>query len=163
MLTRTEDGRFALEDLDDKIVLDLSDASPASGMFTEGCFALLDGMFTKESIFQVFEIGHPPSEKREISRSIYGHVDFLGTGALTLTEEAKLWESEKKGQADSFLIFSDLHLDSPKDLSNFRNVLQVYETQLDPPPSLCILCGNFSSRPVSLSDGKGLKEYSCEP
>ena len=68
MLTRTEDGRFALEDLDDKIVLDLSDASPASGMFTEGCFALVDGLFTKESIFKVYEIGHPPSEKREVSR-----------------------------------------------------------------------------------------------
>ena len=59
-------------------------------------------------------------------------------------------------------MFSDLHLDSPKDLSHFRNVLQVYETQPDPPPSLCILCGNFSSKPVNLSDGKGLKEYAGE-
>ena len=68
MLTRTADGSFALEDLDDKVELDLSEASPASGMFTEGCFALLDGLYTKESIFKVYEIGHPPSEKREVSR-----------------------------------------------------------------------------------------------
>lgn len=68
MLTRSEDGSFILEDLDDKVELDLSEASPASGMFTEGCFALLDGFYTKESIFKVHEIGHPPSEKRAVSR-----------------------------------------------------------------------------------------------
>jgi DNA polymerase epsilon subunit 2 len=70
MLTRSEDGSFILEDLDDKVELDLSEASPASGMFTEGCFALLDGFYTKESIFKVHEIGHPPSEKRAVSRCV---------------------------------------------------------------------------------------------
>ena len=82
----------------------------------------------------------------------------MGTGALTTTEEAKLRQSEEL-HPDSFLVFSDLHLDSAKDLSNFRNVLQAYETHPEQPPSLCILYGNFSSKPVSLTDGKGLKEY----
>ena len=159
MLTRLEDGAFALEDLDAQIVLDISEASPASGMFTEGCFALVDGQYTLDSIFKVSEIGHPPSETRAISRSIYGHVDFLGTGALTLSEEEKLRESETK-HPDQFLVFSDLHLDSPKDLSHFRKVLQAYESFLgDRPPALCIICGNFASKPVKLMDGKSLKEY----
>lgn len=69
MLTRSEDGTFVLEDLDDQVKLDISEASPASGMFTEGCFALLDGQYTKDSIFKVLEIGHPPSETREATRS----------------------------------------------------------------------------------------------
>lgn len=68
MITRTEDGSLSLEDLDAQVELDLSQAVPASGMFTEGCFALVDGLYTKDSIFKVREIGHPPSEKREVSR-----------------------------------------------------------------------------------------------
>lgn len=70
MLTRSEDGTFVLEDLDDQVKLDISQASPASGMFTEGCFALLDGQYTKDSIFRVMEIGHPPSETREATRYV---------------------------------------------------------------------------------------------
>lgn len=178
MLTRTADGSFALEDLDDRVELDLAEAQPASGMFTEGCFALVDGLYTKESIFKVYEIGHPPSEKREVtryviipplgpvsvltassSRSIYGHVDFLGTGSLTLTEEAKLRKSEE-AHPDQFLIFSDLHLDSPKDMLNFRQVLQVYEGLEDGDrPSVMILCGNFASKPFNTADGRSLQAY----
>lgn len=68
MLTRTSDGSFHLEDLDDSVELDLREAVPASGIFTEGCFALVDGKFEKNNVFRVWEIGHPPSEKRQISR-----------------------------------------------------------------------------------------------
>lgn len=92
-------------------------------------------------------------------RAIFGHVDFLGTGSLTLTEEAKLQASEK-AHPESFLFFSDMYLDSPKHLLNFRKVLQAYEGYDDgQPPALCVLCGNFSSKPVNVTDGKSLKQY----
>lgn len=94
-----------------------------------------------------------------LCRQIYGHVDFLGTGSLTLSEETRLRASEERFP-DQFLVFSDLHLDSPKDLANFRNVLQAYESDVDErPPGACILCGNFTSKPVNITDGKGLREY----
>lgn len=93
------------------------------------------------------------------NRAIFGHVDFLGSGALTLTEEAKLQKSEKL-HPESFLFFSDMYLDSPKHLLNFRKVLQAYEGyEAGLPPALCVLCGNFSSKPINLSDGKSLKQY----
>lgn len=84
LLTRMEDGEFYLEDLDDKVKLDLSEAvraflptdemfrltrplsqTPESGLFTEGSFVLIDGDYTLDSIFKVAEIGHPPSERRD--------------------------------------------------------------------------------------------------
>ena len=96
------------------------------------------------------------------ARSIYGHVDFLGTGPLSSSEEDKLRQSESK-HPDQFLVFSDLHLDSPKDLSNFRNVLQAYESHFEErPPAVCILCGNFTAKPVTITDGKALKAYQGE-
>lgn len=89
-------------------------------------------------------------------------MDFLGTGALTLTEEAKLHASEK-AHPESFLFFSDMHLDSPKHLLNFRKVLQAYEGyEAGLPPALCVLCGNFSSKSVNLTDGKSLRQYQGE-
>lgn len=141
-------------------------------MFTEGCFALLDGEYTSENVFKVLEIGHPPSEQRGVSRQVYGHVDFLGTGALTLGEEARLKESEE-ADGKHFLVFSDLHLDSPKDMQRFAAVLQTYETidevlddegePLGSRPPLVILCGNFfQSRELKRSDGKSIQAYQSE-
>lgn len=76
-----------------------------------------------------------------------------------MTEEAKLKASEE-AHAEQFLVFSDLYLDSPKHLLNFRKVLQAYEGHTEAqPPALCIMCGNFSNKPVSLTDGKSMKEY----
>jgi DNA polymerase epsilon subunit 2 len=66
---------------------------------------LCEGIYTDEETLSVEAIGHPPSEKREVARSvinssrsqskirmvyrsIFGHIDFLGKGATTLVEEA---------------------------------------------------------------------------
>lgn len=67
LLARMEDGAFYLEDLDDKVELDLSEANPESGLFTEGSLVLVSGDYTFDSTFKVNELGHPPSEKRSVS------------------------------------------------------------------------------------------------
>lgn len=41
---------------------------PSEGFFTEGCFALIEGDYTEEETLIVIAIGHPPCERREISR-----------------------------------------------------------------------------------------------
>lgn len=89
LLMRREDGAFCLEDLDDKVELDLSEATPESGLFTEGSFVLIDGEYTLDSIFKVNEMGHPPSERREEARKVFGHVDFDGQGAISLADEVR--------------------------------------------------------------------------
>ncbi|GAA5849550.1 hypothetical protein JCM9279_007266 [Rhodotorula babjevae] len=161
LLTRMEDGELYLEDLDDKVKLDLSDATPESGLFTEGSFVLVDGDYTHDSIFKVAEIGHPPSERRDEAMKIHGHHDFLGVGALSAAEEAELIAAEQAPQHEtSFIILSDLHLDNAKVLAALRDVLGAYnDMDAGSIPRLFVLCGNFRSRPW-LFDGEAMREYS---
>jgi DNA polymerase epsilon subunit 2 len=59
---------------------------------------------------------------------------------------------ERKGVDTQFVVISDFHLDSPRVLSNFRSILNVYNESGNR-PVLFILCGNFSSKPF-LFDGR---------
>jgi DNA polymerase epsilon subunit 2 len=51
-------------------VLLIPDAAqvPGEGLFTEGCMVLIEGEYTVEEDVRVLAMGHPPSEKRDISR-----------------------------------------------------------------------------------------------
>lgn len=79
---------------------------PGDGLFSEGCFALVEGEYTEEATLEIIAIGQPPCESRHtarcvssllnngenfklnmIARSIYGHIDFLGKGATSLLED----------------------------------------------------------------------------
>lgn len=140
---------------------------------------LVDGHYTTESIFQVNEMGHPPSEGRSAARKIFGHHDFLGLGAMSLSEEvrectclpradsadmtlaqADLVQAERSPQHEtSFIILSDLHLDNHKIMMALEEVLSVYENMEDADkPALFVLCGNFRSSPF-LYDGEATREY----
>ncbi|KAH8915328.1 DNA polymerase epsilon, subunit B [Atractiella rhizophila] len=146
LLTRGEDGSFYLEDLNDRVELDLEDATPAEGIFTEGSFVLVDGDYTIEGTLKVIEMGHPPSEHREISRGVFGHVDFLGVGAISLSEEKALNRSLSLHKAH-FVIISDLMLDHPKVLPNFARMLEVYDSmEASQRPAVLVLCGSFCSK-----------------
>lgn len=41
---------------------------PSEGLFTEGAFVLVEGEYTDEGVLSVIAIGHPPSERRGVSR-----------------------------------------------------------------------------------------------
>lgn len=160
LLARMEDGAFYLEDLDDKVELDLSEATPQSGLFTEGSFVLVDGDYMADSRFKVNEMGYPPSEPRKDAMKIFGHHDFLGLGALSIEEQAKLLESEQSPRnRTSFIVLSDVHLDNHKVMKALGEVLGAYEgMEQNDQPSLFILFGNFRSRPY-LCDGSSSREY----
>jgi DNA polymerase epsilon subunit 2 len=88
MLTHSPDGRLCLEDLDGRVPLDISETvrflteinafqrrissylsqGPSEGLFTEGCFVLVEGEYTDDEVLVVIALGHPPSEKREVAR-----------------------------------------------------------------------------------------------
>lgn len=89
MLARNEEGKLCLEDGEGRVVLDMEDAVPGEGLFTEGCMVLIEGEYTPEETVRVLAMGHPPSERRDIARSLHGHVDFLGGGAVSLKEEVR--------------------------------------------------------------------------
>jgi DNA polymerase epsilon subunit 2 len=41
---------------------------PSEGLFTEGCFVLVEGDYNDEEVLEVIAIGHPPSERRIAAR-----------------------------------------------------------------------------------------------
>ncbi|PWN52289.1 DNA polymerase epsilon, subunit B [Violaceomyces palustris] len=151
MLSTSHDGQYVLEDADGVVGLDLEEAIPGEGIFTEGSFILVEGEYTEEERMRVFAIGHPPSESRREARLLCGHVDFLGTGAITLKDEDAFRVHEKAHDELCMVVISDLHLDHAKTMSNFRAILQGY-VDAEFIPFAFILCGDFSSSPWSGSD-----------
>ncbi|KAG0149090.1 hypothetical protein CROQUDRAFT_40505 [Cronartium quercuum f. sp. fusiforme G11] len=171
MLSRMQDYSYCLEDLDGRVKLDLSNAAstlsftPAEGLFTEGCFVLMEGEYQSDETFKVLEIGHPPSEQRDVSRKLFAHVDFTGAGALSLHEEGKLVKAESASDTQ-FIVMSDFFLDNSSVLKNFEQILEGYEQQFNSsagglrPPPVWVLCGDFSQKPF-VFDGTMTMTYTA--
>jgi len=88
MLAHNKEGKLCVEDVDGSVELDLSKLDePGEGLYTEGCFALVEGEYTEDGTLEVVAMGQPPCEDRQTARSIYGHIDFLGKGATSLLED----------------------------------------------------------------------------
>jgi DNA polymerase epsilon subunit 2 len=51
-------------------MLDVYQDEPGDGLFTEGCFALVEGEYTEEGTLEVIAIGQPPCETRETARFV---------------------------------------------------------------------------------------------
>ena len=144
MLCTSSDGRYALEDTDGMVGLDLDDAIPGEGIFTEGSMILVEGEYTAEERIRAFAIGHPPSESRKTAKMLCGGVDFTGTGSITSQEEKALRIHEQNHDSLSFIFISELHLDDEKTLQNFGAMLQGY-IDADFLPFCFVLCGSFIS------------------
>lgn len=186
MLSTSSDGRYELEDADGTVGLDLNNAIPGEGIFTEGSLILVEGEYTIEERIRVFAIGHPPSETRVQARLIHAHTDFLGPpqpptvasaaapshaaatapwrGAISVKEEAALQVHEANHADLCFTIFSDLHLDHAKTMSALATVLQGY-VDAEFIPFALVLCGNFASQQYSSADMvdkyKGKSKHAC--
>ncbi|KAK9763417.1 DNA-directed DNA polymerase epsilon, subunit B [Basidiobolus ranarum] len=158
MLTQMEDGKYYLEDLDSHVQLDFEEAHQTTGFFTEGCFVLVDGVYTEDNIFKVKTIGLPPPERREITKSVFGQVNFFGAPdeTLTMSQLKKIEESQKDV---CFVILSDVWLDHPMTIPKLRTLLTGYANALI--PLAFILMGNFVSEPFLYTgkDSATYKEY----
>ncbi|KDQ20670.1 hypothetical protein BOTBODRAFT_26684 [Botryobasidium botryosum FD-172 SS1] len=161
MLTRTPQGKLCLEDLDGQVELDISEITPSEGLYTEGCFVLIEGDYTDEDILSVIAIGHPPPERRVIARSIHGHIDFLGKGATTIMEDEKytaLLRTHPDLTTAAFIVLSDLWLDHSRSLNGLRKLLETC-VATNFIPLVWILCGDFSSVGVGSGSGEALEQY----
>ncbi|KAJ9123104.1 hypothetical protein QFC22_001294 [Naganishia vaughanmartiniae] len=145
MLSRNPEGRLCLEDGEGLVTLDMEDAIPGEGLFTEGCMVLIEGEYTVDETIRVLAMGHPPSEKREAAKAIYGHIDFLGIGAASIKEETKFKSIVEANEDISFVILSDLWLDHPKTLPNLRKVFAGY-SQAEFRPYAFVFCGDYSTK-----------------
>ncbi|KAJ7228567.1 DNA polymerase alpha/epsilon subunit B-domain-containing protein [Mycena pura] len=160
MLAHSKEGRLCIEDADGSVELDFSKLDgPGDGLFTEGCFALVEGEYTEEGALEIIAIGQPPCESRETARSIYGHIDFLGKGATSLLEDSQLSVRVREELSDmNFFFLSDVWLDHPKTLSGLQKVFDnCIENHFV--PRIIVLCGNFTSRSISHGQGRDVQRY----
>ena len=123
LLTRSPSGVLSLSDPDASIALELTDAVSAGGLFAPGVFVIVDGKYTDNNIFQVHTIVLPPSERREVSKRVFGHVDFLGAreaglkGGLVPVEqeyEKFLVKAERAAGGVRMIFAGELNLDHPR-------------------------------------------------
>ncbi|KLO18036.1 epsilon DNA polymerase [Schizopora paradoxa] len=176
LLCYSKEGKLCLEDSDGKVELDFSQMGiPSEGLFTEGCFALVEGDYTDEEKLTVIALGHPPCERRDAALSIYGHIDFLGKGMATPLEDAS--ESLRKRLQDEIPdtmihCLSDVWLDHQDtyralDALFSKCVLAAQAPSYDdmdeaptvPLPKLFIFCGNFSTQGVGQGTSKEMQNY----
>jgi len=123
LLTRSPSGTLSLSDPDASITLDVTDAVSAGGIFAPGVFVLVDGKYTDKNMFRAHTIVLPPSERREISKQVFGHVDFLGAreagvkGGLVPVEreyEKFLVKAERAAGGIRMIFAGELNLDQPR-------------------------------------------------
>ncbi|KIK68037.1 hypothetical protein GYMLUDRAFT_238205 [Collybiopsis luxurians FD-317 M1] len=160
MLTRSKEGKLCLEDGDGSVELDFSHLDePGDGLFTEGCFALVEGEYTDESKLQIIAVGQPPCESRETARSIYGHIDFLGKASTSLLDDQKLSARVREELSDlHFFFLSDVWLDHPQTLLGIRKMLENC-IENDFIPKVIVLCGNFTSQSITHGNLRDIQRY----
>ncbi|EPS37921.1 hypothetical protein H072_8368 [Dactylellina haptotyla CBS 200.50] len=174
--TSPDTGQLTLEDPTGTIQLDITHAKPIpeDGVwFSPGSFVVVDGTFESDGRFTAYTIGQPPSERRETSAEVFGHMDFLGIsmplefsagggGGRGLRLAEKRLAAEGKGRV---VVLSEIHLDLPRTHEALSKLFEKWEAESvrseDPVelPMTVILCGKFVSDGFSWGNGSlGFKE-----
>ncbi|KAK6359773.1 DNA-directed DNA polymerase epsilon, subunit B [Orbilia brochopaga] len=175
--TSPDTGQLTLEDPTGSIQLDITNARPIpeNGVwFSPGNFVGVDGTYEADGRFTAYTIGQPPSERRETSAEVFGHMDFLGlnmplefsTGGgggrgLRLAEKRIATE----GTGGRIVVLSEVHLDMPRTHEALTKLFEKWEAEAtreeDPlaRPITCIMCGGFMSDGFAHGNGSsGYKE-----
>ncbi|KAI8379698.1 DNA polymerase alpha/epsilon subunit B-domain-containing protein [Radiomyces spectabilis] len=155
MLTQLEEGKFFLEDEDANIELNLSQCAYGPGLFTDNAFVLAEGVFGEDHVFHVNDIGFPPAERRDMSDTLFSHMDFMGL-PRPLVELDLLKDEEEAHNEISFVILSELWLDQPKVMSALYQMFEGYANEKI--PLAFILIGNFTSQAVT-ANGIESRQY----
>ncbi|KIJ99373.1 hypothetical protein K443DRAFT_133083 [Laccaria amethystina LaAM-08-1] len=160
MLAHNKEGKLCIEDADGSVELDFSKLDePGDGFFTDGCFALVEGEYTEEATLEIIAIGQPPCEPREIAKSIYGHIDFLGKGSTSLLEDSQFATRIREELSElHFFFLSDVWLDHPQTLPGLRKMFDNC-TENDFIPGVIVMCGNFTSKSISHGNGREVQRY----
>ncbi|KAK7056112.1 DNA polymerase alpha/epsilon subunit B-domain-containing protein [Favolaschia claudopus] len=165
MLAHSKEGKLCIEDADGSVELDFSKLDePGDGLFTEGCFALVEGEYTEDGTLEIIAIGQPPcdpgnSAKLERFSSIYGHIEFRGKGATSLLEDSQLSVRVREELSDlNFFFLSDVWLDNPRTLPALQKMFEnCVENRFV--RKLIVLCGNLTSKSISHGQGRDVQCY----
>ncbi|BFZ65094.1 DNA-directed DNA polymerase epsilon, subunit B [Saitoella coloradoensis] len=148
MVTLGAEGRYWLEDGDDRVLLELSETIPGPGFFTPSMMVLVDGTYTNRGTFQPLSLGHPPIEKRAVSMQNFGHVDFLGVG-FEKEFESHMIRAEHRFPNLKWVFAGESPLDNPQTLKSLAALFTYYEERADTNgvPQAIVLTGSFTSQP----------------
>ncbi|KAF9192802.1 DNA-directed DNA polymerase epsilon, subunit B [Haplosporangium sp. Z 767] len=144
MLVQMSDGKYCLEDADDRVELVLDNSQNSAGLFTENCFVLVEGQYTDDDVILVETIGLPPPELRDETKKVFGNIDFLGA-PREMRSEDQLKVIAEEYEDIAFVILSDIWLDQPKTFTTLRTIFEGYSNSTL--PLAFILCGSFKSTP----------------
>ncbi|KAK6520582.1 DNA-directed DNA polymerase epsilon, subunit B [Arthrobotrys conoides] len=173
--TSPDTGQLMLEDPTGSIQLDITHARPIpeDGVwFCPGSFVVVDGTFEADGRFTAYTIGQPPSERRETSAEVFGHMDFLGInmplefsagggGGRGLRLAEKRLANEGKGKV---VVLSEIHLDLPRTHEALTKLFEKWESEANGEdevevPAVVIMCGGFVSDGFGVGNGSlGYKE-----
>ncbi|ORX58322.1 hypothetical protein DM01DRAFT_254213 [Hesseltinella vesiculosa] len=155
MLTQLEENRYHLEDDDGNIELNLANMTYDTGLFTDGTFVLVTGIYENDRPFEVQDITFPPAEPRLTTDVYFPHVDFYGF-PKTVVDEKRLQLEEERNDNIFFIVVSDVFLDQPKTMQALRRILDKYEHENI--PLAFILIGNFASGSM-VNAGMNIQDY----
>ncbi|KAG9305068.1 hypothetical protein G9A89_007708 [Geosiphon pyriformis] len=150
MLTLTCD-KYYLEDSEDKIELNISNATIPNRILVPNCFLVVQGFFNDEDeIFEASYLAHPPVEKRAVTRNAFRNIDFLGCTKI-FENEFILQPYVEKCHHMMFLVFSDVYLNQDQTFEKLDTIFSAYSKK-DVIPFAVILIGNFWSEQVNGED-----------
>ncbi|KDD76184.1 hypothetical protein H632_c323p1 [Helicosporidium sp. ATCC 50920] len=143
-LSQPQPDEFALEDLSARVRLDLAEAEPADGYFTENSIVVAEGTLTASNVFRVSALGLPPAEPTAQALRALAGLDTFGAADLAPQQQAA-WAAAHP--ADRVVMLSDVWLDCEALLVRLQRVLMGYAA-CGSPPSCVALAGNFLSPPA---------------
>ncbi|KAL9179655.1 hypothetical protein ACHAXT_008945 [Thalassiosira profunda] len=155
MIVQVEEGKYYLEDHTAQVPLNFSQASLLTdGFVTENSIVLVEGEAV-DGVLHVHNMGSPIVENRA---DAVGSIGLQNTDIFdsigSLSELEKLQEQEiEHGEDGTFVILSDVHLDSPSVLEKIERMLEGYG-DFEPLP-IFVFMGNFSSRPLDARAAMG--------
>jgi DNA polymerase epsilon subunit 2 len=144
MMTRNSMGQLILEDLNNTVVLDVTNCKPEEGLYTDHCMVLADGEL-RQGTFVVFSISMPPLEEARTTLATFPNVDLFG-GAPDQSLRSEIEMYQQSAEDTMFVVLSDVWLDKPGCMAKLE---QLFEGYKDIVPTAFIFMGNYMSRPLS--------------
>ncbi len=144
MMTRNSMGQLILEDLNNTVVLDVTNCKPEEGLYTDHCMVLADGEL-RQGTFVVFSISMPPLEEARTTLATFPNVDLFG-GAPDQALRSEIEVFQKSAEDTMLVVLSDVWLDKPGCMAKLE---QLFEGYKDIVPTAFIFMGNYMSRPLS--------------
>jgi DNA polymerase epsilon subunit 2 len=126
LLTRNSMGQLILEDLNNTVLLDMTNCKTEEGLYTDHCLVLVDGELRQNSTFVVFAMSMPPIEEAETTLGTFPNVDlFGGAPEARLREEVELYQ--QSAEDVMMVVISDPWLDKPACMANLEKLFEGYK------------------------------------